>query len=150
MPVHLSIPSIGVDARVLPVGDPGGVLTPPTDIGEIGWWDGGPEPGGAGQGSVALVGHVDGRNAAGVPREGALFNLARVPLGARAEVTTAGGRTFAYVLRARRIYEKQAVPFARIFARSGVSRLVILTCGGPFDATTRHYLDNVVAYFSPA
>jgi hypothetical protein len=30
------------------------------------------------------------------------------------------------------------------------ARLVIVSCGGPFDATTGHYLDNIVAYAAPA
>jgi hypothetical protein len=29
------------------------------------------------------------------------------------------------------------------------ARLVIITCGGPFDYATHHYYDNVVAYGIP-
>lgn len=28
-------------------------------------------------------------------------------------------------------------------------RLVLITCGGPFDRRTRHYRDNVIVYASP-
>jgi hypothetical protein len=36
-----------------------------------------------------------------------------------------------------------------VFGQQVTPRLVILTCGGPFDAATGHYLDNIVAYALP-
>jgi hypothetical protein len=39
-----------------------------------------------------------------------------------------------------------AVP-AQLFTGTG-PRLVIITCGGPFDPATHHYADNVVMYAS--
>jgi hypothetical protein len=30
------------------------------------------------------------------------------------------------------------------------ARLVVVSCGGPFDASTGHYLDNIVAYAVPS
>jgi hypothetical protein len=38
---------------------------------------------------------------------------------------------------------------AALFTGTG-PRLVIMTCGGPFDSATHHYDDNVVVYASPA
>jgi hypothetical protein len=39
---------------------------------------------------------------------------------------------------------------AAVFSRQVVPRLVIITCGGPFDAATGHYLDYIVACAVPA
>ena len=48
-----------------------------------------------------------------------------------------------------RTYGKDDLP-ASIFARSGRERLVLVTCGGPFDSRTHHYSDNIVVYAVPA
>jgi hypothetical protein len=36
-----------------------------------------------------------------------------------------------------------------VWARGGDSALVLITCGGDFDAEARSYEDNVVAYAAP-
>jgi hypothetical protein len=41
------------------------------------------------------------------------------------------------------------LPYKQIFDQSSVGRLAIVTCGGPFDASTGNYLDNIVAYAVP-
>lgn len=41
------------------------------------------------------------------------------------------------------------LPFQDIFTRCGDTRMVLITCGGAFDNTTRHYEDNVVVYTEP-
>jgi hypothetical protein len=48
-----------------------------------------------------------------------------------------------------RTYTKKALPYKEIFNQNSVGRLAIVTCGGPFDASTGHYLDNIVAYAVP-
>lgn len=35
---------------------------------------------------------------------------------------------------------------ADLFVNSGPPKLALVTCGGPFDAATRHYLDNVIVW----
>jgi hypothetical protein len=47
-------------------------------------------------------------------------------------------------------YDKSALPVAAVFGQQVTARLVIVSCGGPFDAATGHYLDNIVAYAVPA
>ena len=48
-----------------------------------------------------------------------------------------------------RTYSKKALPFAEFFDQSSVGRVAIVTCGGPFDASTGNYLDNIVAFAVP-
>jgi hypothetical protein len=37
-----------------------------------------------------------------------------------------------------------------IFTQNGSRKLVLVTCGGPFDQHTHHYVDNVVVTAVPA
>jgi hypothetical protein len=49
-----------------------------------------------------------------------------------------------------RTYEKSSLPYKKIFDQHAPGRLAIVTCGGPFDASTGNYEDNIVAYAVPA
>ena len=43
---------------------------------------------------------------------------------------------------------KAALPTS-IYTRTGERRLVLVTCGGPFDAKTKRYRDNVIVTALP-
>jgi hypothetical protein len=145
VPDRLEIPAIGVDAPVQPTGvQAGGALAIPPDPSDVGWWAGGGFPGEA-AGAVVLAGHID--SAASGP--GALFRLQDVRPG-QAVTVVAGGHAYRYRVAALRAYAKNTLPAAAIFGQQVSSRLVIVSCGGPFDAATGHYLDNIVAYAVPA
>ena len=49
-----------------------------------------------------------------------------------------------------RTYRKTRLPYKEIFDQKSVGRIAIVTCGGPFDASTGNYLDNIVAFAVPA
>jgi hypothetical protein len=78
-----------------------------------------------------------------------MARVVELPLGARLEVSDGQGRRLAYTFAALRSYPKSALP-SSIFTQSGRERLVLVTCGGTFDAATRHYSDNIVVYAVPA
>ena len=165
VPVRLVIPDAGIDAPIVPITDPGGVLEPPPDIATVGWWQGQPRAGRAR--TVVLVGHVDGRCpsadpsyctehglARGVPIEGALFPIGRaeVGLGATAALRLADGTAQSYHLVSRQEIAKKAfVSMApSIFtAAAHLSRLAVITCGGAFDSSSGQYLANEVDLFEP-
>ena len=44
---------------------------------------------------------------------------------------------------------KQRLPVERLFARDGVPRLVLITCGGPFLPEVSSYRDNLVVVAVP-
>jgi Sortase domain len=144
IPVRLRIAAIGVNAPVVPVGVAAdGTLGIPASPQVVGWWAGGGSPGQA-SGATILAGHVD--SAAQGP--GALFRLQQLRPGAAVTVT-AGGRAWHYIVRAVRAYAKAGLPSAAVFGQRVTPRLVIITCGGPFDAATGHYLDNIIVYAGP-
>lgn len=145
-PVRLVVPDVGIDAPVDPVGvTPDGLLQLPDDVHRVGWYRFGPAPGGS-AGSVILAGHVDGWDQG----LGALGHLRAVEPGQRIAVTDATGRVTRWQVVTRRLVVKQQLPLAELFTRSGPPRLVLLTCGGPFDERLRSYLDNLVVVAVPA
>ena len=57
-PVRLVVPSVGIDAPVVPIEtSTDGVLTPPADVDTAGWWQRSAEPG-ARRGQVLVTGHT--------------------------------------------------------------------------------------------
>ncbi len=143
-PQRLLVPALDVDAPVVGVGtERDGGLVIPDDPATVGWWSGGAAPGSP-VGTVVLAGHVDTAEAG----PGALFDLARAPVGARVRLT-AGTGTATYEVTARRRYPKDDLPWRTLFAQTRQPRLVLVTCGGAFDRATRHYTDNVVVVATP-
>ncbi|WP_195908150.1 class F sortase [Nostocoides sp. HKS02] len=143
-PVRVDIPALGVRAVVLPVHAVEGVLGVPADPQQLGWWADGARVG-AVTGTVAIDGHVD----SAATGAGALFHLTDLRPGAVVRVTTTSGQVRSYVVTARRSFlKRQGLP-PDLFRADGPPRLVLITCGGPFDATARSYLDNVVVFAVP-
>nr|WP_281373041.1 class F sortase [Kineococcus aurantiacus] len=135
----MEVPSLGVDAEVVPVGVRGdGAMEVPDDPRRVGWYRWGPVPGAAG--NSVLAGHVDTRSAG----DGALADLAAVEPGALVRVTGADGATREFRVTARVAVDKEELPLADVFARQGPARLVLVTCGGPFDRAASRYEQNVV------
>jgi hypothetical protein len=146
-PTRLKVAALKLNAAVDAVGidDRTGDFAVPPSVDRVGWYRFGPGVS-ATAGSIVVAGHVD--SAAG--GEGAFFRLGSLRAGD--EVTLVGpgerGRTFRVVARER--YRKTAIPLDKYFTRDGAVRLTLITCGGPFDARTRHYRDNVVVTAVPA
>ncbi|HKP19646.1 MAG TPA: sortase [Gaiellaceae bacterium] len=145
-PVRVRIAAVGVDAAVVPaaIDVRQGVLAIRPDIHRAGWWQDGQVPGAA-SGAVLVAGHVDSREAG----EGAFFALRKAHRGDEVQLETANGRTFAYRVVSLRAYRKNALPTS-IYSRTGEPRLVLVTCGGPFDRASGHYRDNVVVVAVPS
>jgi len=143
-PTRLSIPAISVDAPVVPVGleDDGGMEIP-HDISTIGWYELGVMPGETG--TAVLSGHVDSREQG----RGAFWDLRAMDVDDIVTVDHEDGTTSEWRVTGRTVYQKDELPIEHIFTRFGDTRLVLITCGGAFDNTTRHYDDNIVVYTEP-
>jgi len=145
IPVTLSIPRLGVRASVLPVVNDHGTLGVPDDPAQVGWWSASALAGAA-TGTVVLDGHVDSATSG----PGALFRLASLQANDPITLTTGTGQLRRYTVTGRRVYEKAGGLPADIFAQDGPARLVLISCGGPFDRTAGSYLDNIVVFAVPA
>lgn len=142
-PVRLTIPGQLVQAAVIPIESRNGVLEVPDDVGQVGWWTGSALVG-ATAGTTVLDGHVD--SAAAGP--GALFRLRELRQGDRLQLETAA-RQVGYAVTGRRIISKTGPLPADLFTVTGPARLVLISCGGPFDRVTRSYRDNIVIIAAP-
>ena len=144
-PNLIILPS-GRSAVVRPAGvHADGSMVVPELPSEVGWWTGGAYAGDP-YGGVVLAGHVDSRQY-GV---GALAEMLDARRGMVLAVGNGRGLTLRY-----RITSVTKIPQARlaagtdIFSQNVAHRLVVITCGGPFDRTRHRYLDNVVVIATP-
>lgn len=155
---RLVIPSIGTDAPIIPEGASGpngGALDVPSSVHVIGWWDGAwRSPNGLvrervarpGQPGVALLaGHID----SAAQGHGALYRLQEIKPGAGVTVYGEGGAVTKWKVTRLQVVNKSALP-AGLFVDTGPPRLAVVSCGGPFDPSTGHYVDNVIAWATPA
>jgi sortase (surface protein transpeptidase) len=139
-PARVRIPAIGVDAAVLPlaVDGQGGLSPPPTNV-DTRWWRAGPEPGEAGP--AVIVGHVDGREGPAV-----FFRLRQLAPGDEIAVDRVDGSTAVFAVERVERHAKDAFPTEAVYGRTPDARLRLVTCGGEFDRSTRHYVDSVVVF----
>ncbi len=143
-PVELALPGRDVRAPVVAVTTgPAGALIVPEPPSTVGWWSPSALAGGGG-GTTVIAGHVDSASAG----LGALAVLRQVAAGEELVLRGADGREIGYRVTARRQYAKAELP-PEVFAAGGPPRLVLITCGGAFDRSTRHYADNVVVFAEP-
>jgi hypothetical protein len=143
-PDELDIPSLGIMAPLVSEVIADHALTVPSDVHTVGLWSGGGELDGT-TGTVLLAGHVNFYNQG----NGALYGLSTITPGTTIFVSSATDQVTSWTARSLSSYPKTNLPQG-IFTPSGPRRLVIVTCGGAFDSTTGHYLDNVVLTADPA
>lgn len=137
-PVRIRIPAIGVSAAVVRLGlNRDGTLQVPADFGVTGWFTGGPAPGETGP--AVIAGHIDSRRGPAV-----FYRLHALRPGDRVAVEQADGTTVQFAVEGSAQYPKRAFPTEAVFGPSPDPLLRLITCGGAFDRSTRHYRDNVV------
>jgi hypothetical protein len=107
----------------------------------VAWYRDGGAPGL--RGSTVLAAHVDYAG-----RAGAFYRLGAARPGQVVEVALSDGARARYRVVSLHRYRKAALPPA-LFSTQGAPRLVLITCGGRFDRSTRHYADNVVVLATP-
>jgi LPXTG-site transpeptidase (sortase) family protein len=143
-PVHVTVPTLDIDAPVDPAGVAAdGQMQIPGDVDRVGWYRFGTAPGRPG--NAVLAGHVDDAEQG----LGAFAPLRGAEVGAEVVLTDSTGVVTRWRVVSRQLIDKEAVPLDALFARSGPPRLVLVTCGGPFDAAQRSYEDNVVVVAEP-
>lgn len=142
-PIAISIPAIDVYSAVVPTGvlDDGTVAVPP-DPAVAGWFTGGSRPGE--RGPAVIVGHVDSR----VYGPGVFYDLVELPVGSVVTVETTTGPV-EFVVQSVEQFPKDEFPTQRVYGPVPEPALRLITCGGSFDRSIRHYRDNIVAFLIP-
>lgn len=135
MPTRVVIPTLEVDAPVVPINAAGNVLVPPADPQQLGWWAEGARPGAA-RGSALVTGHTVHNGG------GALDHLDQLSRGDRVRVRTLRG-SIDYVVRGVEVFSKgiTAQRAQQLFSQKARGRLVLITCTD-WDGT--RYLSNTV------
>lgn len=140
---HIRIPAIGVDASVIPLGlTPDGALDVPKAWGTAGWFEGGPFPGEPGP--AVVVGHVDSTSGPAV-----FYRLRELSRGDVIVVWRKGGVRSRFRVVSLRWFSKSAFPTELVYRSVDTPALRLITCGGAFDSSTGHYVDNLVVFASP-
>ena len=145
-PVSVEIPAIDVrsslqylgltDEHTLEVPAPG----PMYDI--AAWYKYSSTPGELGP--SVIYGHVD--SAAQGPS--VFFDLGDVEPGDKVLVERHDGVVAVFRVDGVRSYPKERFPTRQVYGKTDHAALRLITCGGPFDEGTGHYLENIVVFAS--
>ena len=140
VPQRVQIPSIGVDSALedLALGD-GGRLGAPVDFDLAGWYADGVVPGQVGPAIIA--GHVDSPTAPAV-----FARIGELAPGADVIVTMSGGSALTFEVTGSVQSPKAEFPTAAVYSNVPAPELRLITCGGIFDTSTGHYLDNLIVF----
>lgn len=143
VPVRLQIPSIGVNAKVEQVGkkDDGSMGTPST-FGDVAWYAPGSAPGQSG--NAVIDGHVN--NA--LTTAGVFEHLSQIALGDTITVLNASGTQMDFVVTKIEEIPADSAPAASIFATSGPSQLVLITCDGAWVQSAKSFDKRLVVFAS--
>lgn len=140
-PVTLDIPTIGVHASsLIRLGiDKAGMLEAPASFGATGYWGDGPTPGEFGP---AVIGaHVDSKAGPAV-----FYRLGSIKKGALVTVGRADRTTATFVVDKVARYAKADFPTQLVYSVADRAEIRLITCGGAFDQSIGHYVDNIVVF----
>ena len=142
-PEQVTLPG-GQSAVVVPARTAGGELQVPDDIRRVGWWDGSAYAGDP-FGATVIAGHVD------APHQGLGYfeRLLRIRPGATITLRGEGHQAAYRVVTVDAIYKDALSAASPAFDQRGGHRLVLLTCTGTFDRSTRSYDQNLVVTAEP-
>jgi hypothetical protein len=121
-----------------------GELMIPTDIKRAGWWDGSSRLGDP-FGSVVIAAHVDSFSQG----LGRFVELLGIRAGDLVTVRSHGLEQRFRVVSAQLVPKATVNAGSAIYSASGPSRLVLITCGGSYQADSG-YADNMVVVAAPA
>lgn len=143
-PVDLRIPAIGVHSPVRDLGlDPDGELEVPRPgpyYDDAAWCRCSPTPGE--RGPSVIIGHVDSASSG----PSVFYRLGALQPGDVISVLRADDTTATFRVDGVRRFAKDAFPTRLVYGNTSDAQLRLITCGGPFDGSSGHYVDNIVVF----
>ena len=91
-----------------------------------------------------LIGHVDSKNGPGI-----FYKLPQLKKGDVVMVTRSDRSVARFRVQLVKRYPKRSFPTALVYQGDGKASLRLVTCGGEFDRSTGHYLDNTIVFAAP-
>lgn len=145
-PLAIAIPAIGVRSPLLHLGQTADgsleVPAPGRHYDEAAWYRYSPTPGSLGP--AVIAGHVD--SVAAGPS--VFFRLGSLRPRDTVLITRADGTVAVFTVDDVRRYPKSRFPSQLVYGNTNRAALRLITCGGPFDRESGHYLDNIVVLAS--
>jgi hypothetical protein len=134
--ISMDVASVGVNSL--------GLMDLPERVDVAGWYRFGSAPGSE-RGATVIAAHVDSLRYG----LGPFARLRDAPVGTRVTLTLADGTARSYAISSIEKTLKSDIPIANVFDRDGAARLILITCGGQFNRTSRTYSDNVIVTALP-
>lgn len=128
---NMPVESQGLDAR--------GQMALPVSPSVAGWYRFASAPASR-SGSTVIASHVDAIGEG----LGPFAQLRNVPVGTEVTIVDSAGDTHVYRVTTIERIEKEVVPWNDYFSTAGAPRLVLVTCGGEYDAAVGSYDDNYI------
>ena len=142
-PTRVIIPTLDLNVRTIELGlRPDGTMEVPANGALAGWYSGAPTPGELGP--AVITAHVRWKG-----ERGAFADLKKLDPGDQIGVRRADGSTVLFeVLRVEQ-YAKDRFPTAEVYGRTRGPSLRLITCGGAFNRSSGHYVDNTIVFADP-
>jgi hypothetical protein len=154
-PTAIRIPKIGASSELdeLGLNADGSLQVPPvTDPLTAGYYAGAKpdEPGDeilpGERGSAVVAAHVDGVINGKKGQPGLFFRLHELVPGDPIYIDQADGGKLKFLVERVESHDKDAFPSGAVYQASDVPRLNLVTCFGPFNGATGHYVANLVIF----
>lgn len=118
----------------------GSVQVPPVQsFAPAGWYENSPTPGQLGP--SVMLGHVDAYNGRAV-----FYRLGEMKSGDQVSVTRSDNTVAVFTVDTVASYPKSNFPQLQVYGNTNRAELRLITCGGTFDKSSGHYLNNIVVY----
>jgi sortase (surface protein transpeptidase) len=136
----VTLPSIGVTSPLEHLArQDDGTIAAPVDFDMAGWFSAGPQPGQPGP--AVIAGHVDSKTGPAV-----FYRLRDLQPGDPVEVRREDGRVVTFRVTRLEQHAKDEFPSEAVYGPVPDAELRLITCGGEFDRSSGHYLDNLVVF----
>jgi LPXTG-site transpeptidase (sortase) family protein len=138
VPVSIRIESAGVDAEVEQLEIVDGQMQDPTGPWIVSWYKDLAKIGEFG--NAVMAGHIDYWDVG----PAVFYNLGSLQKGDKILVTGDDKVVYAYEVEWVKNYDADNAPISEIVGATGEESLTLITCGGPFDYETGHYLQRTI------
>ncbi|GAB2822167.1 class F sortase [Actinoallomurus bryophytorum] len=142
VPSRLRIPKLNIDSPIMKLGlnaDRTIQVPPLNRLNMTGWWKGGPTPGE--KGASVILGHNIGNGRASV-----FDKLGTLRPGDTVRVTRDNGSVATFEITRLEQIAKSRFPTDKVYGKLSYPGIRLITCGGRFDSSSGHHVDNVIAY----
>lgn len=141
LPVHLEIPSIGVDSFIEDAYiTPGGAMEVPSGTVDVAWFALGPHPGQVG--SAVIGGHFGIKS--NVPF--VFYNLSKLKIGDNVYIIDDEGNTIKFVVNSTALFASNADATTVFTSSDSLAHLNLITCEGIWNEVAGEYPDRTVVF----